>query len=255
MVADSVEAAYVDSSSKAPLRLAVHGFSNSDGEKMENTIMFVVGCLMLCAPVSPQEQPRELRGGGHLLGETAGQFFSEGFVGDILRACQGKDWKSVSQLSRSVGHASKTKAKDYCTKEKLAKQQATSGIRVEYNGRGDEETMRADTFTFDGGHLVKIDMVYVASIANFEGYRPKSFGELFAGLREAYGPPSKSYSEPVLNVYGVKYDAHRAVWMGNQDVISIIEQPGEDGRTEIIAETLAEYNRAAQAPKTANPLQ
>ena len=222
---------------------------------MENTIMSVVGCLMLCAWVFPQEQPRELRGGGHLLGETAGQFFSEGLVGDMLRACQGKDWKSVSQLSKNVGNASKTNAKDYCAKEKLAKQQATSGTRLEYDGRGDEETMRADTFTFDGGHLVRIDMVYVASSANIEGYHPKSFAKLFAGLREAYGPPSKSYSEPVLNAYGVKYEAHRAVWMGSQDVISINEQPGEGGRTEIIAETLAEYNRAAQAPKTANPLQ
>ena len=240
---------------KVPSRLAVRVFSNSDGEKMENTIMTVVGCLMLCASVSPQEQPRELRGGGHLLGETAGQFFSEGFVGDVLRACEKKDWKSVSQVSKHVGHASKTNAKDYCAKEKLARQQATNGTRVEYNGRGDEETMRTDSFSFDGGHLVKIDMVYLASTVHLEGYRPKSFGELFAGLREAYGPPSKSESEPVRNVYGVKYDAHRAVWMGNQDVISIIEQPGEDGRTEIIAETLAEYNRAIQAPKTANPLQ
>jgi hypothetical protein len=47
--------------------------------------------------------------------------------------------------------------------------------------------MRTDTFTFDSGHLVKIDMVYVASTVNLEGYRPKSFGDLFAGLREAYG--------------------------------------------------------------------
>ena len=60
---------------------------------MENTIMTVVGCLMLCASVSPQEQPRELRGGGHLLGETAGQFFSEGFVGDVLRACEKRTGK------------------------------------------------------------------------------------------------------------------------------------------------------------------
>ena len=221
---------------------------------MENTIMSVVGCLILCASLFSQEQPRELRGGGHLLNETAGQFFSEGFVGDMLRACQGKDWKSVNRLSKNASSASKTNAKDYCAKEMLAKQQATSGTRLEYDGRGDEETMRADTFIFDGSHLVKIDMIYVAPRANIEGYRPKSFGELFAGLREAYGPPSKSDSEPVLNAYGVKYDAHRAVWMGNQDVISIIEQPGENGRTEIIAETLAEYNRAAQAPKTANPL-
>jgi len=219
---------------------------------MKNKIISFVGCLMLCASASPQEQPRELRGGGHLLGETAEQFFSERFVGDILRACQGRDWKSVS---KNLGHTSKTNAKDYCAKEQLAKQQATSGTRLEYHGRGDEETMRADTFTFDGGHLVKIDMVYLASTANVEGYHPKSFGELFAGLREAYGPPSKSYSEPMLNAYGVKFDAHRAVWLGNQNVISIIEEPGAEGRTQIIAETVAEYNRAAQAPKTENPLQ
>jgi hypothetical protein len=222
---------------------------------MENTIMSVVGCLLLCASVFPQEQPRELRGGGHLLDETAGQFFSEGFVGDMLRACQGKNWKSVNQLSKNTGNASKTNAKDYCAKEMLVKQQATSGARLEYNGPGDEETMRVDRFTFDGGHLVRIDMVYIAPSANIEGYRPKSFGELFAGLREAYGPPSKSYSEPGVNAYGVKYDAHRALWIRNEDVISITEQPGEGGRTEIIAETLAEYKRAAQAPKTANPLQ
>jgi hypothetical protein len=221
---------------------------------MENTIMCVVGCMMLCASVFSQEQPRELRGGGHLLGETAGQFFSEGVVGDMLRACQRKDWKSVSQLSKNVVNTSKTYTKDYCAKEKLAEQQATNGTRLEYNGPGDEESMRADTFTFDGGYLVKIDMIYGASTASVEGYRPKSFGDLFAGLREAYGQPSKSYSEPVVNAYGVKYDAHRAVWMGAQNVISVIEQPGEDGRTEIIAETLAEYNRAAQAPKTPNPL-
>ncbi len=210
---------------------------------------------MLCASVPPHEQPRELKGGGHLLGETAEQFFSEGFVGDMVQACQRRDWKSVRQLSKNVSYASKTSAKDICAKENLARQQATSGARLEYSGRGDEETMRADTFTFDGGHLVKIDMVYIAPIANIEGHHPKSFGELFAGLQEAYGPPSRSYSESMLNIYGAKFDAHRAVWMGKQDVIIIIEQPGEDDRTKIMAETLAEYNRAAQAPKTANPLQ
>jgi len=73
------------------------------------------------------------------------QFFSEGFVGDMLRACQRKDWKSLDQLSKNVGHASKTNAKDYCAKEMHAKQQATSRTRLEYDGHGDEETMRADT--------------------------------------------------------------------------------------------------------------
>jgi hypothetical protein len=217
---------------------------------MQYTILSVVGCLMLCASVSSQDQPRDLRGDGHLLGETAEQFFAEGFVGDTLRACQASDWKTVS---KNVGH--KTSAKDYCAKEKLAKQQAASGTRLEYNGRGDEETMRADTFTFDGGHLVKFDMAYSVPIANMEGFHPKSYGELFAGLQEAYGPPSKSYREPVLNAYGVKYEAQRAVWIDDHDIITISEQPGQDARTKIIAETLAEYNRSSQAPKIPNPLQ
>jgi hypothetical protein len=222
---------------------------------LRSTIVFVVGCLMLCALAPAQQQPRQLKADGHLLGETAEQFFSEGFVGDMIRACQEKDWKSVRKLSKKSEDASKTGAKDLCAKKQHANQQAISGARLEYSGSGDEKTMKVNTFTFDAGYLVKIDMVYTAPIANVEGYDTKSFGELFAGLRAAYGPPSKSYSEPVLNAYGVKYDAHRAVWMGTKDVISIIEQPGVNGRTEIIAETLAEYNRATQTPKAANPLQ
>jgi hypothetical protein len=222
---------------------------------MENRVILIVAYLMLCSAALPQEQPRDLKGDGHSLGETAEQFFSEGLVGDMELACQGKDWKTVKQLSKGRDYSSKANAKDICAKEKLAKQQATDGTRSDYNGRGDDESMRADTFTFDRDHLVKIDMVYIAPIANVEGSHPKPYAELFDGLEEAYGPPSKSYSEPIRDLYGVKYDAHRAVWMGPQGVIIIIEQPGTDGRTEIVAETLAEHNRAAQAPKSPNPLQ
>jgi hypothetical protein len=218
---------------------------------MKKTIISVVGCLMLCASAPAQEQPRQLKGGGHLLGESAEQFYSEGYIGYVLRACQAEDWKSVSHLTKNLGHSSKKKAEDICAIETLARQQAASGTRVEHRG-GDRQTMRADTFTFEGGHLVKIDMVYNAPIAVIEGYDPKSFGELLAGLQEAYGAPTKTYTEPVLNAYGVKYDAHRAIWMGKKDVIIIIEQPGVNGWTEVVGETLAEYNRAAQA---SNPLQ
>jgi hypothetical protein len=223
---------------------------------MGKTIIVVVGYLILCASAPAQEQPHVLRGGGHLLGETAEQFFSEGFAGEMQQACERQDWKVVKQLTNN---GSKTKIKDVCASEKLAKQQATTGARLESSGPGDAETMRTDTFTFDGGHLVKIHMLYAVPVANVEGYHPKSFNELFAGLQEAYGTPSKSYSEPVFSVYGVKYDAHRAVWMGKNDVINLIEQPGEqtgeNGGTEIIAETVAEYNREVRAPKAANPLQ
>jgi hypothetical protein len=222
---------------------------------MGNKVLWIVGYLLLCSVALPQEQPRDLKGAGHELGETGEQFFSEGQVGDLERACQEKDWKTVKQLSKTEDYSAKKNAKDICAKQKLAKEQATSGARLEYDGRGDDESMRADTFTFDRDHLIKIYMVYLAPIANVEGSHPKSFAELFDGLQEAYGPPSKSYSEPVRDVYGVKYDAHRAIWMGPKDVISIIEQPGTDGRTEIVAETLAEYNRATHTPKSPNPLQ
>jgi hypothetical protein len=219
---------------------------------MKNTIVLVVGCLMFGASVPAQE--RQLRGSGHLLGETAEQFYSEGDLGNVFRACQAGDWKTASRLIKNEQPASKTSAKDFCAAQEAARQSATTGARVEYKGSGDVEAMRADTFTLDGGHLVRIDMVYSAPIAQFEGYHPKSFGELFAGLQEAYGAPTKIYTEPVLNAYGVKYEAQRAIWMGKEDIISIIEQPGENGWTEIVAATLAEYDRAQKAPKNANPL-
>lgn len=221
---------------------------------MRNPIIFVVGWLVLCNSVPAQEQARQLKGDGHLLGETAEQFYSEGHIGDVLHACQAKDWKSVGDLNKNLGKLPKTDAKDICAIQASAKQQAASGARFEYKGSGDTDTMRLDAFTFDGGYLVRIDMVYSTPIADFQGYHPKSFAELFSGLQEAYGVPAKTYTEPVVNTYGVRYDAQRAIWMGNKDVISIIEQPGAKGWTEIVAMTIAEYNRAAQAPKTENPL-
>jgi hypothetical protein len=218
---------------------------------MRNAAIFVVGYFMLCATTLAQDQPRQLRGGGHALGETAEQFFTEGFIGELLRVCQAEDWKSVRDLTKGVVQFSKKNAKDLCAMETLTRQQAASGGRLEYRGGGDTATMREDTFTFDGGYLVKIEMVYRAPIAKFEGYQPKSFGDLLEGLQAAYGAPTKAYTERVLDAYGVQYDAHHAVWVGKNDVISIIEHPGKNGWTKLFAATLAEYNRA----KTTNPLQ
>lgn len=206
---------------------------------------------MLCATAWVQDQPRQLRGGGHLLGESAEQFFKEGYIADLLRACEAEDWKTVRDLSKGAVQLSKKNAKDLCAMESLTRQQAVSGARLEYRGGGDTPTMREDTFTFDRGYLVKIEMVYSAPIAKFDGYQPKSFGELFAGLREAYGAPTKASTDRVQDAYGVQYDAHHAVWVGKHDVISIIEHPGKNCSTEVVAATLAEYNR----PKTTNPLQ
>ncbi len=221
---------------------------------MQDTVTSVLGFLMLFSSGPQREPSRELKGGGHLLGETAAHFFSEGAVGQLLRACEAGDLKAVKQMAKAVDPASKSSAKDICVKAALVKQQASSGARQEY-GDGDDKIMRTDTFTLDKGYLVKIAMVFNAPTTDVGGYHPKYFGELFEGLREAYGEPSKSYTEQVFDVYGAKYDAHRAEWMGKQDVITIIEQPGRNGRTEIVVETLAERDRATKAPKTVNPLQ
>ena len=221
---------------------------------MPNSVTSVLGFLILFSSASQQERPRELKGAGHLLGETVERFFSEDAVGQLLLACQAKDWKAVKQMAKAVNPASKSTAKDICSNAAQVKQQATSGARQEYSG-GDDKAMRTDKFTLDGGHLVRIDMVFKVSTTDVEGFHPKYFAELFEGLREAYGEPSKSHTEPVSDAYGVKYDAHRSEWMGKQDVITIIEQPGRNGRTEIVVETLAERNRATKAPKTENPLQ
>ena len=55
---------------------------------MQNTITSVLGFLILFSSGPQQERPRELKAGGHLLGETAEDFFSEGAVGQLLRACE-----------------------------------------------------------------------------------------------------------------------------------------------------------------------
>jgi len=221
---------------------------------MNKTILFFLGCWISGTSLRAQEAPRVLKGGGHELGETAEQFYAEGPLGNVFRACQANDWKNVRQSAKDIDPSTKINAKDLCAKLLTAEQQATSGMRLEYKGTGDRETMRSDTFTFDEGRLVKIELVYSAPVADILGFHPKSFAELFAGLKEAYGTPTKSYSEPVISTYGVKLEAHRAFWIGRDNVISIIEQPGTNARTEIIAETLAEHGRAAQTPKTTNPL-
>jgi hypothetical protein len=107
---------------------------------MENAIIAFVGYALLCAPVLPQEQPRELKGGGHLLGETVEQFFSIGSIGELVRACEAKDWKTVKHLAKTSDHEFKVNAKEICDKAAVVKQQAMSGARQEYRDTGDKET-------------------------------------------------------------------------------------------------------------------
>ena len=187
--------------------------------------------------------------GGHALGEPAEQFFSEGYEKQALSACATGDFKGVNKANRR-------QLKQYCDDLANARRQAMSAQRYDYKGGGDLSEMRTDTFTFDSGHLVKIELLFSAPSAELN-YRGQSFQEIFAGIKQAYGPPSSEIAQPVRNAYGVEFLAHRELWLTSQAAILIKEQPGEGGSTTLIAFTRAEYDRtmAGEVPKAPNPLQ
>lgn len=196
------------------------------------------------APPS-KEQPIKVKG-GHVLGETAEQFFAEGHEKETLDACAVGDYKSVNKSSRRA-------LKQYCAEMADTRRRAASGTRCEYKTGGDPNERRDDTFTFDGGRLVKVELVYAAPSADVN-YRGQRFDEIFAGIKQAYGPPTTESTSPVKNAYGVESVAHHETWLLPGGAILISEHPGEDGSTTLLALTRAEYDRTV-APKPTNPLQ
>lgn len=195
-----------------------------------------------------QDQPIKVKG-GHQLGETAEQFFAEGYEKDMLGACATGDFRSVNKSSRR-------QLKDYCGAFADVHRQAISGKRYEYKGGGDVTEMRTDTFTFDGDRLVKVELLYSAPSAEVN-YRGQSFEKIFAGAKQAYGAPLSETTEPIQDAYGVPYVAHRELWLAPQAAILITEKPGPGGSTTLAAFTRDEYDRtvAGAAAKAANPLQ
>ena len=210
--------------------------------------VLILAMLSLSTDVLAQELPMKVKG-GHELGETAEQFFAEGHEKEVLSACAAGDFKSVNS-------SGKRQAKKYCSELAGTRQLAIGGKRVEDHGGGDVSEMRTDTFTFDGGHLVKVELLYSAPSAEFN-YSGRSFEEIFAGVKQAYGPPTSESTKPMPDVFGVQYLAHRELWVAPHAAILITEQPGRAGSTTLVAFTRAEYDRtmAAGAPKPANPLE
>ena len=203
--------------------------------------------LSLASAAPAQDQPIKLKG-GHVLGESAEQFFGEGYEKAAFSACQTGDYKSLNLPS-------KRKLKGYCQGLADARQEATSGKRSEYKGGGDVSELRDDTFTFDDGRLLKAELHFSAPSAEFN-YRGQSFEKIFAGTKQSYGPPTSETSEPIQDAYGARYIAHRELWLTPQTAILITEKAGPGGSTTLAAFTRAEYDRAvADAAKAVNPLQ
>jgi hypothetical protein len=210
--------------------------------------LLALAVLLLTVDVWAQDQPIKVKG-GHQLGETAEQFFAEGYEKEMISACATGDFKSVNRSNRR-------QLKEYCSAFADVHQQAISGKRCEYKGSGDVSEMRTDTFTFDGDRLVKVELLYSAPSAEVN-YRGQSFEKIFAGAKQAYGSPLSEATEPVQDAYGVPYVAHRELWLSPQVAILITDKPGPGGSTALTAFTREEYDRtvAGAAAKAANPLQ
>jgi len=183
-----------------------------------------------------------------VLGETAEQFFSEGYEKGAIVACKTGDFKGLALPNKRA-------LKDYCRNLTQARQEALTGKRREYTGGGDTAELRADTYTFDGGRLVKLELVFKAPSAE-SNYRGQSFDKILEGTKQAYGPPTSEATEHVQDTYGVPYVAHRELWLTPQSAILITEKPGPGGSTTVSALSRAEYDRsAAGSGKATNPLQ
>jgi hypothetical protein len=210
--------------------------------------LFTLAVLALATGVPAQDQPMKMKG-GHQLGETAEQFFAEGQEKEALGACATGDFKGLDKTIRR-------QVKKDCDKLAETRQLTMDGKREDYQSGGDPSEMRKDTFTFDGGHLVKVELLYSIPSAEFN-YRGLSFEKIFAGVKQAYGPPTSESTTPVQDTYGVPYPAHRELWVAPHAAILITEKPGPGGSTTLVAFTRAEYDRtmAAGPPKPANPLE
>lgn len=215
------------------------------------SVVAIVAVLSLAGDALSQEQMMKVKG-GHELGESADQFFAEGHEKEALDACANGNFKSVAKPSRRV-------LKQYCSQLTDARQQAISGKRTEYKGDGDSTEMRTDTFTFDQDRLVKVELVFAAPSPE-ANYRGQTFAQIFAALKQAYGPPTSEQIEQVQDAYGVPYLAHRELWESPQAVILITEQiarrPENNGSTALTAFTRAEYDHGMTSgvPRIPNPL-
>jgi hypothetical protein len=209
--------------------------------------MAAVAVCSLAWAAGAQDLPVKVKG-GHSLGETAEQFFAEGRENTVLSACATGNLKLLAKPARG-------EARKYCDEVAGARRLAISGQRSDYKS-GDISELRTDTFTFEGGRLVKVELVYSAPSVE-SNYKGQTFDQIFAGAKQAFGPPANETTRTVQDVYGAPYTAHRELWLAPNAAILIAEQPGPGGSTTVDAFTRAEYDRslAGDKAKPANPLE
>lgn len=218
------------------------------GSKITTAALTLLALFALAVSVPAQEQLMKVKG-GHQLGETAEQFFSEGQEKEALSSCATTDFKKMEKILRF-------QLKKHCDDIAATRRLASSGKREEYHGAGEPDELREDTFTFDSGHLVKVELHYALPSLEFNN-RGFSFQQIFDGAKQAYGPPTIETTKPVQDQYGVPYTAHRELWLTPSAAILITENPGPGGSTILVASTREEYDRTTPTatPRPPNPLE
>lgn len=202
--------------------------------------------LLLASRLAGQDQPIKVKG-GHELGETAEQFFSEGREKEIVAACALGNFKGV-------GKATKKEAKSFCAMLTDIHHRATSGSRTDYESGGDPSEVREDTFTFDGGRLVKIELQY-GTPGPESNYRGRTFEQIVVGVKQDYGSPTRETADQARNVYGVVYPTHTELWLWPSAAILITQQISSPASTTLTVLTRAEYDRSmGPAARVADPL-
>ncbi len=207
--------------------------------KLTAVLAFCFACLM-------QHASAQVKVEGHTLGETAEQFFAEAQEGDVLRACSsgvfGKMTKSIKRT-----------ANETCGLIAGARQHMITDENGTYKGTFGEGSTKTTTYFFEIGVFVAAEIRFSApeAINNFQG---KSFGDIFNGLKQAYGPPASESVVPYKDSYGVTYQAHNALWIAQDYAIQLQEQPGPRGWTTVNAWTRQVYEKRKAAASTKAPL-
>ncbi len=182
---------------------------------------------------------------GHLLGETAEHFFSEGHEGEILSACAAGDFGKRNQLSKKT-------AKEYCAWLSSVRQRVVNGESGKYKDEVSADDTKTTTYVFLTGKFVAAEILFTAPDATNNG-RGKSFAEIFLGLKGTYGPPTSETILPYQNVYGVPYERHQELWLAEGYAIQTDEQPGANGWTSVNVWTRELYDKLKTENDTKPP--
>lgn len=210
-------------------------------------IGFVLAVLLSLRPATIAEVKVQ----DHVLGESAKQFFSEGHEGDALRACASGDFKSVNQPNKKAG-------KEYCTKLSDSRQSLTVNGNGKYKADASGDSNKTITYIFLAGKFVAAEITFISPDPT-NSYHGKSFDEIIAGLRGAYGPPASETTASLQGTYGAPYQARRELWLGDAYAIEAAEQPTQSGATgwtsvNVSTRELYDKLKANGGPKPANPL-